>query len=88
MSSSGVAGNLALNLAPVGVIQSNTYFALAGYGCTCTPQGHSFHQYVITFFALKINKLGLDKTANLALVGYYLNGATLAKASIVMYYKR
>ncbi|TAH01675.1 MAG: YbhB/YbcL family Raf kinase inhibitor-like protein [Sphingobacteriales bacterium] len=82
------AGNLALNLAPAGAIQSNTDFGQAGYGGPCPPQGHGFHQYVITVFALKTDKLGLDKTANPALVGYYLNGATLAKASIVMYYKR
>ncbi len=82
------AGNLALNLAPTGAIQSNTDFGQAGYGGPCPPQGHGFHQYVITVFALKTDKLGLDKTANPALVGYNLNGATLAKASIVMYYKR
>ncbi len=82
------AGNLALNLTPEGAIQSNTDFGQPGYGGPCPPQGHGFHQYVITVFALKTDKLGLDKTANPALVGYYLNGATLAKASIVMYYKR
>ncbi len=82
------AGNLALNLTPAGAIQSNTDFGKPGYGGPCPPQGHGFHQYVITVFALKTDKLGLDKTANPALVGYYLNGATLAKASIVMYFKR
>lgn len=82
------AGNVALNLAPFGAIQSNTDFGQPGYGGPCPPEGHGFHQYVITVFALKTDKLGLDKSANPALVGYYLNGAILAKASIVMYYKR
>lgn len=82
------AGNIALNLAPTGTIQSLTDFGQPGYGGPCPPQGHGFHQYVITVFALKTGKLGLDKSANPALVGYYLNDATIAKASIIMYYKR
>lgn len=82
------AGNLAKKLAPKGSIQGVTDYGKAGYGGPCPPQGHGFHQYIITVYALKTAKLGLDKNASPALVGYYLNNNTIQKASLVMYYKR
>ncbi len=82
------AGNIALNLAPEGAIQSVTNYGAAGYGGPCPPEGHGLHQYIITVYALKTDKLGLDAQTNPAIVGYYLNNNTLAKASIVSYYER
>ncbi|MDW3194224.1 MAG: YbhB/YbcL family Raf kinase inhibitor-like protein [Cytophagales bacterium] len=82
------AGNVEMNLAPTGAIQSITNYGVAGYGGPCPPEGHGPHQYVITVFALKTDKLGLDANTNPAIVGYYLGNNTLAKASIVAYYER
>ncbi len=82
------AGNIELNLAPKGAIQSVTNYGAAGYGGPCPPEGHGLHQYIITVYALKTDKLGLDAETNPAIVGYYLNNNTLAKASIVSYYQR
>jgi Raf kinase inhibitor-like YbhB/YbcL family protein len=82
------AGNIALNLAPKGAIQSKTDYGINGFGGPCPPEGHGFHQYIITVYALKTNTLGLDKNTNPAIVGFYLWNNTLAKASIVAYYKR
>lgn len=82
------AGNPDLNLAPEGVIQSVTDYGLNGYGGPCPPEGHGLHQYIITVYALKTDKLGLNKNTTPAVVGYYLWNNTLAKASIVTYYKR
>jgi Raf kinase inhibitor-like YbhB/YbcL family protein len=82
------AGNIDQAIAPAGAVQSITDFGKAGYGGPCPPVGHGFHQYIITVYALKTDKLGLDKNANPAMVGYYLNSNTLQKASLVMYYKR
>lgn len=82
------AGRLAANLLPKGAIQSTTSFGTPGFGGPCPPQGHGPHQYLFTVYALKTDKLGLDATANPALVGYYLWQNTLAKASIVTYYER
>ena len=82
------AGNIDQAIAPAGAVQSITDFGKAGYGGPCPPEGHGFHQYIITVYALKTDKLGLDKNANPAMVGYYLNSNTLQKASLVMYYKR
>lgn len=82
------AGNASLNLAPEGAIQSMTNYGMKGFGGPCPPKGHGFHQYIITVHALKTAKLGLDQNANPAVVGFNLWQNTLAKASIVAYYKR
>ncbi|MDB5272001.1 MAG: phospholipid-binding protein precursor ybcl [Chitinophagaceae bacterium] len=82
------AGNPEKNLLPAGAIQSLTDFGKAGYGGPCPPEGHGFHQYIITIYALKTDKLGLDKNTNPAMVGFYLNGNTIQKSSLVFYYKR
>jgi Raf kinase inhibitor-like YbhB/YbcL family protein len=82
------AGNTELNLTPEGVIQSITDYGANGYGGPCPPEGHGLHQYIITVYALKTDKLGLKESTNPAVVGYYLWNNTLAKASIVTYYQR
>ena len=82
------AGNTELNLTAEGVIQSITDYGANGYGGPCPPEGHGLHQYIITVYALKTDKLGLNKSTNPAVVGYYLWNNTLAKASIVTYYQR
>jgi Raf kinase inhibitor-like YbhB/YbcL family protein len=82
------AGNVTLNLAPKGAIQSKTDYGINGFGGPCPPIGHGLHQYIITVYALKTDKLGLDANINPAVVGFYLWNNTLAKASIVAYYKR
>lgn len=82
------AGDVSLNLAPQGSIQSLTNYGAKGYGGPCPPQGHGIHQYIITVYALKVDKLGLDEDTNPAVAGYYLWNNTLAKASIVTYYQR
>lgn len=82
------AGNVSLNLAPKGAIQSKTDYGTNGYGGPCPPVGHGFHQYIFTIHALKVDKLGLDANTNPAIVGFYLWQNTLAKSSIVMYYNR
>lgn len=81
------AGNVNLE-APEGAIQSVTDYGSNGYGGPCPPEGHGIHQYVITIHALKTDKLGLTQSTNPAVVGFYLWNNTLAKASIVTYYKR
>lgn len=76
------------NLIPIGAIQSITDYGIKGFGGPCPPIGHGYHQYIITVYALKVNKLGTDENTNPAVVGFNLWNQTLAKASIVAYYKR
>lgn len=81
-------GDVSKGLAPAGAIQSLTDFGANGYGGPCPPVGHGFHKYTITVHALDTDKLGPDKSTTPALVGFNLNGHTLGKASLIMYYKR
>ncbi len=82
------AGSIDAGLMSADAIQSITNYGAPGYGGPCPPEGHGTHQYVITVHALSVDKLGLDATTNPAIVGYYLWNNTIAKASIVSYYKR
>ncbi|MCP4521216.1 MAG: YbhB/YbcL family Raf kinase inhibitor-like protein [Cytophagales bacterium] len=82
------AGNVKLNLTPKGAIQSITDYGMKGFGGPCPPKGHGLHQYIITVYALKTDKLGVDENTNPAVVGFNLWNQTLAKASIVAYYQR
>lgn len=82
------AGDTSLDLMPKEAIQSITNYGTTGYGGPCPPENHGLHQYIITIHALKTETLGLDENTNPATVGFYLWNNTLAKASIVMYYKR
>lgn len=82
------AGNLESDLMPIEAIQSITNYGGYGYGGPCPPEDHGIHQYIITIHALKVDKLGLDKNTNPAVVGYYLWNNTIAKASIITYYER
>lgn len=82
------AGSIQSKLLPEGVIQSLTDYGTTGYGGPCPPEGHGFHTYIITVYALNTDNLGLDEKANPALVGYMINSKTIEKSSIVVYYKR
>ena len=82
------AGNPELNLAPATAIQSTTDFGKPGYGGPCPPVGDAPHPYIVTVHALKTGKLGLDKNATPALVGFTISQQEIAKASLMVYYKR
>jgi Raf kinase inhibitor-like YbhB/YbcL family protein len=82
------AGNPSVNLAPVGSIQGITDYGVTGYGGPCPPPNDAPHGYVITVYALKTTKLGVDNKVSAALTGFMLNQNVIAKASIVVYYKR
>lgn len=69
-------------------IQSITNYGIYGYGGPCPPENHGIHQYIITIHALKVESLGLSSKTNPAIVGFYLWQNTIAKSSIVAYYKR
>jgi len=82
------AGSTSKQLLPAGAIQSNTDFGQPGYGGPCPPVGDAPHPYIITIYALKTAKLGLDKNASAAYVGFALNNNLISKASLIVYYKR
>lgn len=69
-------------------IQSTTDYGKSGFGGACPPIGDKAHRYIFTVYALDIESIGLDKNANPALVGYYLNAHSIAKSSLIIYYGR
>ena len=82
------AGNPEKPIAPKGSIQSITDYGKPGFGGACPPVGDKPHRYVFTVYALKVEKLELDSASPSAMVGYYLNQNSLAKASLISYYGR
>lgn len=77
------AGDIEKKLMPIGAVQSINDTGNNGYVGPAPPAGPS-HQYIITVYALK-SKIDLKETATAALVGFYLNSAALARASIIAY---
>ncbi|QGY41959.1 kinase inhibitor [Pseudodesulfovibrio cashew] len=73
---------------PEGAVQSRTDFGQPGYGGACPPEGHGDHRYVFTIYALDVEKLDLAPDSSAAMVGFFLGGHTLAKASITATYGR
>ncbi|KOR27908.1 hypothetical protein TI03_05900 [Achromatium sp. WMS1] len=82
------AGNIAAKLAPAGSIQSKTDFGTPGFGGACPPKGDKAHRYIFTVYALNTAELQLDMNASPAMIGFVLNNAAIAKASLIAYYQR
>ena len=82
------AGNIEKKLAPKGSIQSVTDFGKTGFGGACPPKGDKPHAYIFTVHALDVAKLDLNSNSPPAMVGYFLNQYSLAKASLISYYGR
>ncbi|UUC46457.1 YbhB/YbcL family Raf kinase inhibitor-like protein [Flavobacterium cerinum] len=82
------SGDTSKTTLPKEIIQGIADYGTYGYGGPCPPEGDKPHKYEITVFALKTEKLGLDKNANPSLVGFYINANMLAKATLTAYYQR
>ncbi|MDO5570070.1 MAG: YbhB/YbcL family Raf kinase inhibitor-like protein [Bacteroidales bacterium] len=82
------AGDPTKNLIPFGSAQSKNDYGYYGYGGPCPPVGTGDHQYLITIFALDIDKLDADKDTLANEIGFNLWSHTIKKASIVLYYRR
>ncbi len=73
---------------PAGSVESITSFGMPGYGGPCPPEGHGYHTYTFTIYALDVETLPLDAKTQPAVVGFLINAHTLEKATIISYYKR
>ncbi|WP_202985409.1 YbhB/YbcL family Raf kinase inhibitor-like protein [Mucilaginibacter inviolabilis] len=82
------AGNPSAGIAPAGSVQGLTDALIPGYSGPCPPENDAAHSYVITVYALKSAKLGVDNKVSAALTGFMLNQNVIAKASLIVYYKR
>jgi Raf kinase inhibitor-like YbhB/YbcL family protein len=72
---------------PAGALQIHNDFGTIGYGGPCPPPGKP-HHYVITVYALNVDKLGVDQNTSAAVVGFNVHGHTLAKATLTGLYGR
>ncbi len=76
------------SMLPKGALQVRTDFGAPGYGGPCPPQGRHPHRYLFTVHAVDLEKLDVTADSSAALVGFYLNFHTLAKATLMGLYKR
>ncbi len=82
------AGNPVGGKLPAGALQVRTDFGKPGYGGPCPPSGGHPHRYLFTIYAVSMDKLPVTADTAAAVVGFYLNFNTLAKASLMGLYKR
>lgn len=73
---------------PAGALQVRTDFGAPGYGGPCPPQGDHPHRYIFTVHAVDLEALDVTADSSAALVGFYLNFHTVAKATLMGLYKR
>jgi Raf kinase inhibitor-like YbhB/YbcL family protein len=77
------AGDPARKLLPPAAVQARNDFGAPGY-VGAAPNPGPAHRYLITVYALN-KKLSLEPTTTPAFIGFNLAGATLAKASLLVY---
>ena len=83
------AGDPASGKAPPGAMQARSDYGKPGYGGPCPPAGDRPHRYVVTVYALKVDKLpGADENASPAMIGFMINANQIAKTSIHATYGR
>lgn len=68
--------------------QGRTDFGKPGYGGPCPPEGDQPHRYIFTLYAIKQDKLQLDKDSSGAMVGFTLNANMISKQSLTATFGR
>lgn len=71
---------------PAGSVQARNDLSHNQYDGACPPEG-STHNYVFTVFAMPMATLPLDATASAAMVGFFANTGSLARASVTVPYE-
>ncbi|OON71117.1 YbhB/YbcL family Raf kinase inhibitor-like protein [Hymenobacter sp. CRA2] len=77
------AGDPARKLLPTAAVQAHNDAGLPGY-FGAAPTAGPAHRYMLTVYALD-KMLSLPPTATPAYIGFNMSGATLAKASLLVY---
>jgi Raf kinase inhibitor-like YbhB/YbcL family protein len=73
---------------PPGAVELKNSFGDLGYGGPQPPRGTGDHPYVVTLYALKVDKLDLPVNTSLAALQKALEGQVLAAATITGYFGR
>ncbi len=82
------AGDPGKGQLPEGAKQGNTDFGTKGYGGPCPPPGDKPHRFVVTVYALDVDRLDVPGNATAAYVGFNLHAHTIAKAALTARYGR
>lgn len=68
---------------PAGTLQVRGDTGMPGYLGACPPEGQT-HNYVITVYAMKAEKLELPATVTPAMLGFMVPSGSLAKATLMV----
>ncbi len=71
-----------------GIKQVRNDFGLHKFGGPCPPVGDKPHRYIFTIYALKTDKIDIDKSATAAFAGYMINQNSLEKKSFEAFFGR
>jgi Raf kinase inhibitor-like YbhB/YbcL family protein len=82
------AGGTAPAGLPAGAVQGRTDFGKPGWGGACPPPGDKPHHYLLTVWALKVDKLDLNGESGGAMVGYNVRANSLGSATLTALYGR
>lgn len=83
------AGDPAKGLLPEGAFMGKADTGEHAYGGPCPPEGDFTHRYIISVYALKTKKVDFDENIPLAQAVFTLvTEYELARASLIVYYKR
>ena len=73
---------------PVGTVELKNSFGDLGYGGPQPPKGSGEHPYVVTLYALKVEKVDLGASASLSAFKKALEGKVIQSATITGKYER
>jgi hypothetical protein len=73
---------------PAGAVELKNSFGHTGYGGPQPPRGSGEHPYVVTLYALSVEKLDMGASPSLAAFKKALEGKTLGSASVTGKYEQ
>lgn len=73
---------------PDGAKHGRNDFGSYDYGGACPPAGDKPHRFILTVYALKVDKLDVPADASPAMIGFMLNTNRLATATLTGMYSR
>jgi Raf kinase inhibitor-like YbhB/YbcL family protein len=74
--------------APAGSVQLKNGFRATGYSGSCPPTSDEPHGYVMTVYALRVDRLAVAGDATCASMLALIEGASLAKDSLIFHFGR
>ena len=80
-TAAGLPGGANGGALPAGAVEGNTDLGKPGFAGPCPPVGRQ-HDYVYSVYALKVDKLPVERAFGPALVGFFLWQNTLGKATL------